>query len=423
MILQGNIEWGNSPAKINLYNDFDLYPDIKLIIDKVTEVKWSETEGGSKTYAQSYDMSDCASNIKIKTVLYNNCGQLTCRLLHEDCEKIVQEGDRVRLYLNDKCRFCGFVFTRSFNKGKMSITCFDYLRYFKAPLSYNRIQMISPNGSTGMTASDVFRKLCMDLAIPYDVITNSTIPVPAQRYDRKTAFNILEFAINQTIINSPSGNRQYFTYFHESYLPEDDDGSILFQTGGQVEFHLRNNLTVDVPITDSDLLIDYNFQTSIDKQTFNEIILYKDEKTYVSKTGKSLKKGKKTGTRIVRTSSNNLSKAKYGYLPYYHQVPDGYTEAQMDAVAEELRDILGRVSQELSLECYGILGLRAGYLVPVYIESMGGQRIGQQIVDEKTGDIRILPVYRTVKECELIVEHPLKMNVTLSSAEFGEYDV
>lgn len=428
MLLESGIIWGNTPSKVNLANYFNLYPTIKLFIDVPSDYGYTKEQGIFRTYSQIYDVSDCSTDIKLKTVLKNVCGTLSFKLIHEDCQKLFTNGCRVRLYLDGRCWFCGFIFIRTFGgKNDMRIVAFDFLRYFKSPLSYMKSQLKTQDGKMGLTASEIFKKICTDLALPYNVVTNATIPVPPQNYDMKTGFNIMDFAITQTLMNSPSDNREYFTYYHETNLPQDKDiedltKTELFKTSGSVEFQLRNNLTVDVPITD-ELLIKYNYESSIDKQSYNEVILYKDQKTYLSKTGKTLKNGKKTGTRIIRTASNDLLKGKWGYLPYYHRCPDSYTEAQMQNVANQLQDILGRETQSISLSCYGIIGLRAGHLVGVAIEDIGGTSIGYRKTDEKTGETTLLPVYRTVQECEMLIEYPLKMNISISSASYGEYDL
>lgn len=426
--LETAIVWDQTPAKLKLSNYFNLYPKIQMFIDVPSDYGYNKEQGIFRTYSKIYDVSECSTDIRLKSVLKDSCGTLSFKLVHQDCQKLFTNGCRVRLYLDDRCWFCGFIFIRQFGgKNDMRVVAFDFLRYFKSPLSYMKNQLKTQDGKMGLYASDIFRKICKDLAIPCEVITNSSISVPPQNYDMKTGFNIMDFAITQTLINSPVNNRQYFTYYHETNLPEDEGitdltQTELFKTGGTVEFQLRNNLTVDVPITDR-LLINYNYESSIDKQSYNEIILYKDQKTYLSKKGKTLKKGKKTGTRIVRTASNDLLKGKWGYLPYYHRCPDSYTEAQMQNVANQLKDILGRETESIRLSCYGIIGLRAGQLVGVAIEDIGGTTIGYKKTDEKTGEEQLLPVYRTVQECEIFIEHPLKMEVEISSSAYGEYDL
>lgn len=425
MILDEAVQFDGSPANIKLIPYFNLYPEVKIYIDAV------QTTGSdpdiTKIYSRTYDVSNCATEVKIKTVLKNNCGQLTCKLIHPDCQSTFQLGDRVRVYLDGRCWFCGFVFIADYKSStSMSIIAFDFLRYFKVPLTYGKNQLIDDSTGQGLVASDIFTKICQDLDIPFVVSTSSSIPVTSQNYTQKTAFNILDFAITETLINSTQEDRQYFTYFHQTFFEDDYnkdmDEQEVFKTSGKINWCLRNQLKVDTVIND-EMVYDYDFKTSIDEQTHNEIIVYKDQKTYLSATGKTLKKGKKTGTQIKKVASDNASKARYGYLPYYHKAPDDYTDGQMQQISEELLKILNRPTHSLSLECYGIIGMRAGYLVPVALKDIGGTTIGIQQTDEQTGEKYLQPVYRTVTECELSIEYPLKMNLKISSGMYGEVDL
>lgn len=429
--LMGSIEHDGSPAKINLKNYFNLYPEIRLFIDKAEAQALGDDY--SRIYSTTYDVSECSSNIKYKTVMYGNAGSLTCELVHENCQRLFHTGDRIRLYLDGRCWFCGTIFITDYKDStNMTITAYDFLRYFKSQLVYGKNKLMNEDGTAGMVASDIFMKICQDLKLPFDIYANSSIPVTPQNYQLKSAFNILEFAINQTVVNSDIDNRKYYMYFHETYFPDDENKTMseteVFKTGGRVVWALRNNLTVDTVIDDN-MIYDYNFKESIDEQTYNEIIVYKNQKTYLSKTGKTSKNGKKTGTdyRGLVTDKKLLNEARqkralYGYLPYYQKAPDGFTLGQMQQVANELQKMYLKPTHSLSLNCYGIIGMRAGYLVPVLIQDIGGTHIGKQVKDEKTGQYILKPVYRTVTECEMVVEHPLKMNLQISCF-MGDEDV
>ena len=193
---------------------------------------------------------------------------------------------------------------------------------------------------------------------------------------------------------------------------------------GRIEFVCRNYLKVQNPtfiIGDQSLLIDYNYETSIDKQTFTRIIVYKNDKTWqsVSKKGKvtQLKHGKKLGTRTVvgypdiNTKQGRLdakNEGLWGFLPYYFEAGDGWTQSQMQMMAKKMFDATNRVTKELQLECYGLIGLRAGDLITVSIEGIGGET---------------MQGWRSIKEIEFSVESPIKMSIGVSTAQYGEYDV
>lgn len=424
-VIEGAIQFDENSSKIKLSQYFNLYPVINVYIDKTTAVESGEDY--TRLYSDTYDVSDCCTDIKIKTVLKNNCGQLSCKLISEECQSKFHVGDRIRLYLDGRCWFCGFIFITDYKSNtSMSLIAFDFLRYFKAPLTYGKNQLTDDSTKQGLTASGIFTKICQDLKIPFEIYTTPNIPITPQNYTQKTAFNILDFAITETLINSPKDDRQYYTYFHETCFEDDYQKEMkeqeVYKTSGKVIWCRRNDLIIDTVI-DDDMVYDYSFKESIDQQTYNEIIVYKDQKTYLSSTGKTLKNGKKTGTQIKKVSNSNLSKALFGYLPYYHKAPDGYSEGQMQQIADELLNIFNRPTHSLSVSCYGIIGLRAGYLAPVALSSIGGTSIGIKQKNEETGETFIQPVYRTITECELCVQYPLKMNLKISSGTYEEVDI
>ena len=172
MILEEAIQWDGTPANIKLFQYFNLYPEVKIYIDSV------QTTGSepniTKLYSKTYDVSDCATDNRIKTFLKSNCGQFSCKLIHKECQKLFKLGDRIRVYLDGRCWFCGFIFTTDYKSStSMSIVAFDFLRYFKVPLLYGKNQLIDDTTKQGLVASNIFRKICQDLAIPFDDITNT----------------------------------------------------------------------------------------------------------------------------------------------------------------------------------------------------------------------------------------------------------
>jgi hypothetical protein len=411
----------NAP-KIKLSNYYNLYPEIELYID--VPVSFEKTEDKTlKTYSTTYDCSNSATDIKLKTTLSSTCGTLTFKLIDDLSGSLINEGCRVRLYLDHRCYFCGWIFTLNISgKHDLSVTCYDWLRYFKVPLVYGKKNLLQDNGQ-GLVASDIFTKICKDLAIPYKVEVDSTVPVTAQNYDMKTAFNIMEFAITHTLMNQSGDTKNFYTIYHETNFLEDYNKNVnknwndteVCKTSGSLVFNLRNDMTTDI-VVDDNFLTNYKFKSSIDDNTYNEIIVYKDDKTYLGKDGKTSKTAKKTGTRTITTASSEQSKYMYGYLPYYHKAPDTYTQAQMEDVAGQLLEVLNRPTHNISFESYGIIGLRAGHLLPVMFTDLNGRVVAD--INEETQEV--LPVYRTVKSCELTVDYPLKMRIEISDGKFTE---
>lgn len=406
--LQGGITKDDNEDLVQLHKDFDLYPDIKLILEKTESYGYDEG-GPFWRKGNEWNLAVASSNIRYKTFSYTNSGEMTFDYIIDDLSTehiIPSEGDRISLCMKPRTQdessfkrhFKGIVFNRKFKGNKISVTVYDYLRYLKSQLTYTKPEMV------GLTASDIFSKVCNDLKLPYKVIHPSYEVIEAKQFDMEPAYDIIMNAINEAIQVSPSHSRRYYMIWHNA---ESD----------RLEFVCRNELRTDLVIGDKSLLENYHYETSIDKQTYTRIIAYKDEKTYVSKTGKPLKKGKKTGSRSIfaypdvsTTSGRQEAKIEglYGFMPFYYQVGDDWTEAKIQEISKNLFKIFSRPTQQVSLECFGQIGLRAGHLVYVDISKLGdGSRKG----------------WTSVTECEILVSHPLKMNLSISASIYGDYDV
>ena len=412
---------------------FNLYPDTLLIIDKAKKYGYSEEEGHFWVLGESWNVSQCSSNIRYRYTLRGSAGQLTFTCMHEDCQNF-KPGDRVRLKLGKAGKnpddeesfvgtqvFAGVIFTRkSKDHDTMEFVCLDFLRYFKAELDYTKTMLTHPSGR-GLYAHEVFTKVCDDLRLPYRVVNESNVALPPKRYELKPAFDIVDDAIMNSLRLDYDGTKDYFMVRHNPQPFTDVKGTE--NKWGRIEFISRNKLkefAEGLIIGDDSLLIDYDYEDSIDKQTYTRVNVYKDQKTFtsVSKSGKvsHLKHGKKTGSRIIRgwpdVKAGGLEDAQleglYGFLPLYIQAGDDWSEAQMRSVAKQLFTMFARPTKSLSMQCYGYIGLMAGDMIYVEIEKVGGESVKG---------------WRTINEIEMVVESPIKMHIAVSSAEFGEYDV
>ena len=384
---------------------FNLYPDVLLIVDSAQSWGYNNQGQTFQIKGQSWNMSKSSTDLKFKTNIHCNAGQLTFTTLHKDCQTKVKEGDRVRLSLgkfvkNSKGKeefegiqvFAGIVFARKFkNDDKMDIMCYDLLRYLKAQVTYTKTMLTqkSGSGSIGLYAHQIFQKVCQDLKLPYNVVHESNVPIPPKLWDMKPAFEVLNETVLESLRLDPSSDKKYYMIRHNPEPYQRADGT--WDYLGRLEFVCRNYLKIKNPqfiIGSNSLLIDYDYETSIDKQTFTRIIVYKNDKTWtsVSKKGKvtQLKKGRKTGTRTVVgypdiNTAAGRDKAKneglWGFLPYYFEAGDGWTESQMQTMAQKMFDATNRVTQELHLQCYAIIGLMAGDLITVKLDDIAGTTI------------------------------------------------
>ena len=119
--------------------------------------------------------------------------------------------------------------------------------------------------------------------------------------------------------------------------------------------NIKNQLT-NLVIGDESLLIDYDFETSIDGDTYNQIKLVKENK-----------KSKKREIHIVKDSSTIK---KWGKLQQFETVDEKMNDAQIKQKAEMLLKKYNKPEKTLSLDCIGDFRVKVGCGVYLMIKDL-----------------------------------------------------
>ena len=182
--------------------------------------------------------------VQIETDRHGSAGKLTFTTM---AVKSFLEGDPVAFYYNDKCIFKGYVFTKKRNKSlpKITVTAYDQLRYLKNKFSYVFVNK---------KASDIVKSLCEDFNLEVGTIEDSKYVVEAIAEENKSAIDIILLATQETLANTG----QMF---------------VLYDDAGKVCYRNVLNLKLDT-ILDKDTAQDLDYQTSIDEETYNRVVLY-----------------------------------------------------------------------------------------------------------------------------------------------------
>lgn len=275
-----------------------------------------------------YDLSRLASDIVWDTEITGQPGKLT--FSYVDAGVNLPEGSTVRLNVNGQGVFFGYIFTHTRNaEGIVGVTAYDQLKYFKNKNTY----VISE-----MTASQVFTKLCADAKLKqYKVVNPSSYIVSARVHDDKSLYEVVERALDETL-----------AYAGEWYIIRDNFGTL--------EFLDLKSLKKNIIIGDQSLLNDFEFESSIDGETYNQIKLVQENKT-----------SKKREVYIAK-DSNNI--AAWGLLQYYEKVDETINPAQIKEKADKLLNLKNRVTKELSLTSLGHLDVFAGVQIVVDVEQL-----------------------------------------------------
>lgn len=278
---------------------------------------------------KTFDISNLIYGaVSWETQLTDQPGKLTFEFIDEGLA-IMQEGSPVSFKVDGTGVFFGYVFKRTRNQAKrIQVIAYDQLRYLKNKDTYVL---------AAQTASDIFVKICQDFKLRYKVVSPSSYITPSQVLDNKSLFEIINYGLDRTLINTG-----------EWYIIRDNFGTL--------EFLNLRDLKTNLFIGDESLLGDYSFEKSIDEDTYNTVKLVKENKD-----------SKKREVYIVKDSSTI---AKWGTLQYFEKLSDEANEAQIRVKAEQLHKLKNRPTTAFRLNCLGDLKVFAGAGIVVGIQDL-----------------------------------------------------
>lgn len=281
-----------------------------------------------------WDLSEIATGITWKTSRYGRPSSLDFTIvkngIYQENAFRYSNGDVVRFVYNGHNIFYGYIFSIDSGKNEdVKITCYDQVRYLLANQTY-----VLSNISTG----DIIRRIAKDFELRVGHIEDTGYRIPTMVEDAQKLLDIIEKANVLTMQNT---GRNYVFY--------DDFG----------ELALRNveDMLVDFYIGDDSLMYDYRSKISIDTDTYNRIILYKDNKD--------------TGKREIFKSQDSDNIARWGVLQLYQSVDENANEAQIKQLLDQLMTVKNRETKSLKIEAIGDPRIRAGCYVPIEIGEYG----------------------------------------------------
>ncbi|MGO4181380.1 hypothetical protein AB4Z17_09380 [Paenibacillus sp. TAF43_2] len=242
----------------------------------------------------------------------------------------VNNGDVIRVRKDNINVFYGYVFEVSTGMDeRISIKAYDQIRYLLSNYFYK---------FQGVTASQIVKKIADDFGLETGVLVDTNYKIPSMLEDNKKLLDIICKALDLTLIHS-GGN----------FILLDDFGKL----------SLRNveEMKVDFVIGDYSLMFDYGMKRSIDGDTYNQIMIYKDNKDI--------------GVREYHVEKDSASIAKWGRLLLYQQADEKMNEAQIIEQLSQLMMLKNREQKSISIEAIGDLRVRAGCYVPVVIDELG----------------------------------------------------
>ena len=159
-----------------------------------------------------------------------------------------QEGDPVCFYYDEKPIFLGYVFTKKRDREHhIKVTCYDQIRYLKNKFTYSFEKK---------TATQITTTLCNDFKLLTGTFDNTNYVLPSRIEENKSALDIILKGLDETLINTG-----------EMYILYDDFGKLQLKNASNM---------VSTTLICKDTAENFDYTSSIDEETYNQIVLYYD---------------------------------------------------------------------------------------------------------------------------------------------------
>ncbi len=251
------------------------------------------------------------------------------------------EGDEVGFTVDGQFQFYGWVFTKVKDRwGVIEVTCYDRLRYFKTNASY---------AFYAMTAGDMIRRMAEDLLLNVDSIADTGYAIPSFIQQDKSCMDIAGEAIQQTLLNT-------------------GDIYVMYDSGVGISLARPEDMISPYVIGEKSLLLDYQYQTDIDSQTYNSVKLARPNEA--------------TGRVDVFVAQDSASIGQWGLLQLYQTVDGSLNDAQVKAQADVSLEYYNRQLRTLKIDSLGV-PLRAGQLILARIPDLGDIALDRYLLAEE----------------------------------------
>lgn len=274
------------------------------------------------------------SSVEWKTERIGKAGSLDVKLVIEEPLKfLINNGAIIRVMDGKQKVFYGYVVDNGYTRDdEVSVKAFDQLWYMMSNDTFV---------FKATTATAAIKKIATDLGLKVGTFEDTGYTVPGIVEDDKKALDVALKFLDSTLIAT---NRNFVLF--------DDFGSLTLK-------NIKNMMIKadDFYIGEDSLLFDFDYNKSIDKETYNRIKLVHDDE--------------KKSKREVYIAQDSASIAKFGRLQEFRKVDENMKPAQIKELAERMLKLRNRETKTLNLDCLGDWRVRAGSFVYIYIEKIG----------------------------------------------------
>lgn len=289
-----------------------------------------------------YDVSDLVTRI---TITSRRVGRPTSATLNLIPKLDIEPGHVMRVRFGEWNAFYGYIFTAGARVGEMTVEAYDQTRYLLGKVT--RI-------FTAKKASDIVREIASDHGLRIGKIEDTGYTIPSLIEDNQTALDIIQHALEET--TQATGQLYVF-------------GDVF----GSIELWKPNTSIYETAITDDTVVVGYDTKRSIDQDTYNRVIVYRDND--------------ETGKRETWVAQDSKNIAKWGRLTLTHKIDKKLGEAQIKQVLDTLIKLKNRETRSTTIRTLGLPKLRAGMLVRVQIDYEQTKIDGLFLTEEVKHDI------------------------------------
>ena len=249
-------------------------------------------------------------------------GKVTFKVV-KDAKLNFAEGDAVRLRINGKNVFYGFVFKKQRDKEKtISVTAYDQLRYLKNKDTYVY---------TNKSAADVIKMIAADFRLKTGTVEDTGFKIASMVEENEELFQIIQNSLDMTLQNK---KKMYVLY--------DDFGKITLKSLGSMKVDL---------LIDEETGENFDYTSSIDSNTYNKIKLTYDNE--------------KTGKREVFIAQDSKHMNDWGILQYFDTIQKSENGK---AKADALLKLYNNKTRNLTIKnVCGDIRVRAGSMIVVML--------------------------------------------------------
>ena len=266
----------------------------------------------------------------------NTPGKLTFTVVKDDIISF-QEGNPVRLKIDDKEVFYGFVFKKGRDKEhNIKVTAYDQLRYLK-----NKDTYVYKN----KTASDLVKMIAADFNLKVGTIEDTGFIISSRVEDNAALFDMIGNALDLTLTNKKT-----------MYVLYDDFGSLTLKSLA----NMKTNVLICEETGEN-----FDYTSSIDEQTYNKVKLSYENK--------------ETGKREIYIAQDSSNINSWGVLQHFETIDE---KVNGQAKADALLNLYNAKTRNLKIKkAFGHLSVRAGSMVVVLL-NLGDIEVGNYFLVE-----------------------------------------